>query len=107
MAQEDLSARINVSQSAGAMFLGEEEVRELLRMEELIPAMAGALRDLSAGKVEQPMRLVLPVAEHNGFFAVMPAYGGALGAKLVTFLSEQHGSAHASCDDSPLSPGNR
>src|SRR5450631_461563 len=67
------------------MFLGEDEVRELLRMEELIPAMADALRDLSAGKVEQPMRLVLPVAQHEGFFAVMPAYGGALGAKLVTF----------------------
>ena len=54
-------------------------------MKELIPAMAGALRDLSAGKVQQPMRTVLPVADHKGFFAVMPAYGGALGAKLVTF----------------------
>lgn len=73
------------------MFLGEEEVRSLLRMEELIPEMARALRDLSAGKVEQPMRLVLPVREHNGFFAVMPAYGGALGAKLVTFYPENKG----------------
>ena len=60
-------------------------------MEELIPAMAGALRDLSAGKVEQPMRLILPVAEHNGFFGVMPAYGGALGAKLVTFYPNNQG----------------
>jgi ornithine cyclodeaminase/alanine dehydrogenase-like protein (mu-crystallin family) len=67
------------------MFLTEEQVRAVLRMEELIPVMAGALRDLSAGKVQQPMRTVLPVAEHKGFFAVMPAYGGALGAKLVTF----------------------
>ncbi|MEO7724077.1 MAG: ornithine cyclodeaminase family protein [Chthoniobacterales bacterium] len=68
------------------MWLGEEEVRSLLRMEELIPAMADALRDLSAGRVEQPVRLVLPVAEHQGFFGVMPAFGGgALGAKLVTF----------------------
>ncbi len=66
-------------------FLDEEEVRARLRMEELIPAMRDALRDLSAGKVEQPVRLVLPVAEHNGFFGVMPAYGGVLGAKLVTF----------------------
>jgi alanine dehydrogenase len=67
------------------MFLDEDAVRGLLRMDELIDAMRGALRDLSAGKVEQPMRLVLPVAEHEGFFGVMPAYGGALGAKLVTF----------------------
>lgn len=73
------------------MVLGEEEVRSLLRMEELIPAMANALRDLSAGKVEQPMRLVLPVGEHHGFFGVMPAYGGALGAKLVTFYPNNRG----------------
>lgn len=73
------------------VFLGEKEVRELLRMEELIPAMAEALRDLSAGKVEQPMRVVLPVTEHQGFFGVMPAYGGALGAKLVTFYPNNIG----------------
>src|ERR1017187_7997080 len=73
------------------MFLSEDEVRSLLRMDELIDAMRGALRDLSAGKVEQPMRLVLPVAEHKGFFAVMPAYGGALGAKLVTFYPNNKG----------------
>ena len=54
--------------------------------------MSAALRELSAGKVEQPMRLVLPVAEHAGFFAVMPACGGgALGAKLVTFYPNNTG----------------
>src|SRR5262245_32798233 len=73
------------------MFLAEKEVRALLRMEELIPAMADALCELSAGKVEQPMRLVLPVAEHHGFFGVMPAHGGALGAKLVTFYPNNQG----------------
>ena len=73
------------------MFLDEEKVRSLLRMEELIPAMADAMRDLSAGKVEQPLRLILPVTEHGGFFGVMPAYGGALGAKLVTFYPNNQG----------------
>lgn len=74
------------------MFLGEEEVRALLRMEELIPAMTQALSDLSAGKVQQPIRTVLPVAEHEGFFGVMPAYSGsALGAKLVTFYPKNKG----------------
>ena len=73
------------------MFFDEEKVRSLLRMEELIPAMAGAMRDLSAGKIEQPLRLVLPVAEHGGFFGVMPACGGALGAKLVTFYPNNQG----------------
>jgi ornithine cyclodeaminase/alanine dehydrogenase-like protein (mu-crystallin family) len=74
------------------MFLDEADVRKLLRMEELMPAMADALRDLSAGKVQQPLRRVLSVAEHKGFFAVMPAYGGgALGAKLVTFYPDNKG----------------
>src|SRR5205085_4465697 len=49
------------------------------------------LRDLSAGEVAQPMRLVLPVEDHGGFFGVMPAYGGALGAKLVTFYPNNKG----------------
>ena len=31
------------------------------------------------------MRVVVPVADHKGFFGVMPAYAGSLGAKLVTF----------------------
>jgi ornithine cyclodeaminase/alanine dehydrogenase-like protein (mu-crystallin family) len=73
------------------IFLDEDDVRGLLRMEELIPAMAGALRDLSMGKVHQPLRQVLPIAEHKGFFAVMPAYSGTLGAKLVTFYPNNQG----------------
>jgi ornithine cyclodeaminase/alanine dehydrogenase-like protein (mu-crystallin family) len=31
------------------------------------------------------VRVVVPVADHKGFFGVMPAYAGSLGAKLVTF----------------------
>lgn len=71
--------------------LDEAQVRSLLRMEDLIPAMADAMRDLSSGKVVQPLRTVVPVAEHNGFFGVMPACGGALGAKLVTFFPNNEG----------------
>lgn len=54
-------------------------------MTDLVPAMARALADLSAGRVEQPVRTMLPV-ESRGFFAAMPAYTGALGAKLVTYF---------------------
>ncbi len=60
-------------------------------MEELIPAMAEAMRELSSGKVQQPVRQVLPVSDHGGFFGVMPAYGRALGAKLVTFYPNNKG----------------
>src|ERR1041385_5661011 len=67
------------------LFLDEAAVRRLLRYEELIPAIERALSDLSGGRVVQPVRVVVPVADHKGFFGVMPAYAGALGAKLVTF----------------------
>jgi thiomorpholine-carboxylate dehydrogenase len=73
------------------MILDEEAVRRLLRMEDLLPAMERALADLSTGKAVQPVRLVVPVAEHGGFFAAMPAYDGALGAKLVTFYPGNQG----------------
>ena len=67
-------------------FVDEPQVAALLRLEDLIPAVRGALAALSAGKVVQPVRSVVAVAEHAGFLGVMPAYTGtALGAKLVTF----------------------
>jgi alanine dehydrogenase len=74
-----------------SLFLDEAAVRRLLRMEDLIPAMARALADLSAGRVIQPVRLVLPIADHQGFFGIMPAYAGALGAKLVSFYRNNEG----------------
>jgi len=73
------------------IILDETAVRTHLRMQELIPVIAGALADLASKKAVQPVRMVLPVAEHHGFFGVMPAYNGALGAKLVTFYPENQG----------------
>lgn len=60
-------------------------MQRLLTYQELIPAIERALAELSAGRVVQPVRVVVPVADHQGFFGVMPAYAGSLGAKLVTF----------------------
>src|SRR5438132_11061428 len=70
------------------IILDEHRVRELLSMRDLIPVIAIALADLANKKAVQPVRMVIPVAEHHGFFGVMPAYNGALGAKLVTFYPE-------------------
>ena len=68
------------------LFLNEDQVREVLSYDDLIPAIRQALMDFSAGRVVQPLRTVMPVAEHSGWFAVMPAvYGGVMGAKMVTF----------------------
>ena len=82
-----------VSAEAGIVVLDEPAVHQWLRYQDLIPAIAQALAALSSGKVVQPVRTVLPVAPHHGFFAVMPAYadGGALGAKLVTFYPQNVG----------------
>jgi len=73
--------------------LDEPAVQQRLRYQELIPVIGEALAALSSGRVAQPVRTVLPVAPHRGFFAVMPAYaaGGALGAKLVTFYPQNVG----------------
>src|ERR1700722_371263 len=71
---------------AAPIVITEDQVRETLTMRELIPAMERALMDFSAGRVQQPVRTVSPVAKHGGWFGVMPAVCGALmGAKLVTF----------------------
>src|SRR5215210_3211418 len=68
------------------MNLDETAVGRLLRMQEVISAMERALADFSSGKVVQPMRVMVPVAEHQGFLGLMPAYtGAALGTKLVAF----------------------
>lgn len=68
------------------MKLDETAVGHLLRMQEVISTMERALADFSSGRVVQPMRVMLPVAEHQGFLGLMPAYtGAALGTKLVAF----------------------
>jgi alanine dehydrogenase len=75
--------------SAATQFLDESFVRAHLRMADLIEAMQRALVEFSAGRVEQPVRTVLPFAEKRSFFGVMPCYVPslpALGAKLVTVV---------------------
>lgn len=66
------------------MFLDEEQVRRHLRWEPLIAAMERALIELSAGRVVQPVRQLLRVERHDGWFLSMPAAGESVGIKLVT-----------------------
>jgi ornithine cyclodeaminase/alanine dehydrogenase-like protein (mu-crystallin family) len=68
------------------LFLNEEQVRQHLRMVDLIPAMEEALIDFSAGKVTQPVRSVIKVDPPGGFLGLMPALTPhGLGSKAVTF----------------------
>jgi ornithine cyclodeaminase/alanine dehydrogenase-like protein (mu-crystallin family) len=70
------------------LFLNEDQVRQHLRMSDLIPAMEKALIDFSADKVTQPVRSVIKVdvAAATGFLGLMPALTPeGLGLKAVTF----------------------
>ena len=70
-------------------YLSEEEIRPLLRLEDLIPTMERALADFSSGKVLQPVRSIVAVTQYRGFMGVMPAvYGDVMGAKLVNLYPE-------------------
>jgi len=70
------------------LFLDEGQVRQHLRMAELIPAMERALIDFSGGKVTQPVRSVITVDPPGGFFGMMPALTPeGLGIKIVTFYA--------------------
>ena len=53
--------------------LTEADVRAVLTMEDLIETMASALHRFSTGRVVQPLRPTIPIAE-DAFFATMPAY---------------------------------
>src|ERR1043166_6506113 len=68
------------------LFFTEKQVRQHLRMADLIPAMEKALIDFSAGKVTQPVRSVIKVEPAGGFLGLMPASTpDGLGLKAVTF----------------------
>jgi ornithine cyclodeaminase len=72
------------------ILLSEDDVRAVLSMKDLVPAMHEALAAFSAGKVEQPLRNVLEVGAQKAFFGVMPAYiqsPPVLGTKLVTVFA--------------------
>lgn len=67
--------------------LGDAEVRRLLRLEALLPAIRQALIDLSAGKVVQPLRLVMDIPASQGLLFLKPALaGGTLATKLITLM---------------------
>ncbi len=71
-------------------FLDEGRVRACLSYDELIPAMEQALIDFSSGRTTQPVRTIMPVPDHSGFFSIMPArYGNVMGAEACYFLRER------------------
>src|SRR3954447_25061430 len=67
-------------------FIEEAVVREVLRWDDLIPAMEAALSAFSRGQVVQPVRNMLTIEEGKRYLGIMPAIADeAMGAKLVSF----------------------
>src|SRR5687768_3063575 len=65
--------------------LDDAEVRRLLRIEDLIPALRRAFVDLSAGRVVQPLRLVMELQSEQSLLFLKPVLTpGVLAVKLIT-----------------------
>ncbi|HEX2197903.1 MAG TPA: ornithine cyclodeaminase family protein [Burkholderiales bacterium] len=63
----------------------DAEVRRLLRLEALIPALRQAFIELSAGRVVQPLRLVMELPSEHSLLFLKPALTAeALAVKLIT-----------------------
>jgi thiomorpholine-carboxylate dehydrogenase len=72
------------------MYISETEIRAVLTYDKLIPAIRQALIDYSAGRVNQPPRMILRAGNaddhRNGWMGVMPAIAGdVMSVKTVTF----------------------
>jgi len=71
--------------------LSREDVRRALPMRQAIEVMKGAFAQLSTGQAEVPLRLSLPVEQHNGVTLFMPAYLSAddrVAVKIVSVFQD-------------------
>jgi ornithine cyclodeaminase len=77
------------------LLLSRAEVEELLDLDELIDALAGAMADLSAGRASVPHRVAALVGERGGLLAAMPGYtpsARALVTKVMSLFPRNAGS---------------
>lgn len=74
------------------LYLNEEQIRAVLRWNDLIAVMETALADFSGGRVVQPVRTVLSVEEEKRYLGIMPAATeGVMGLKAVSFYPKNAG----------------
>lgn len=67
--------------------LSDAEVRRLLELEPLMAALREALIELSAGRVVQPLRMVMEIPASQGLLFLKPALTrAALATKLITLM---------------------
>jgi alanine dehydrogenase len=71
------------------LVLSRADVEGLIDLDRLRETVAGAMADLSAGRVSMPSRIAAMVPERDALLAAMPAYlpsSGALATKLVSLF---------------------
>lgn len=76
------------------LLLSRRDVEELLDVDALIDALAGAMADLSVGRASVPNRVGAQVDDRDGLLAAMPGYtpsAAALASKLVTLFPHNAG----------------
>lgn len=69
------------------LMLSRSDIQSLITMPEAIEALRKAHAEFSRGAAAMPVRSVVLVPEHDGWYGIMPAYlssSGALGLKSVT-----------------------
>lgn len=72
-------------------FLSQKDLKQLLRMEEVIEAVENAFREYGEGKYRMPVRFSLEIPELEGTLLLMPAFlGGSevMGSKLVSIYPQ-------------------
>jgi thiomorpholine-carboxylate dehydrogenase len=70
-----------------SLHFDDAAVRRLLRLDALLAGMRQALIDLSAGRVQQPLRSVMEIPAQQGFLFLKPALSGdTLATKLITLM---------------------
>ncbi len=80
------------------LLLSRQDVQSLLTMQDAIPIVEEAFRQLALGNVIMPQRTVIRVAQHGGTYLGMPAYIGgevdALAVKVVSVYANNPGQYH-------------
>jgi alanine dehydrogenase len=75
--------------------LSHADIAASATLPDLIPVIADAMRQVSARRVEMPLRFIVPLAPGAGFGVMTGAMEGfGHGAKLLTLMRREKGSSH-------------
>ena len=64
---QEKSTEIRRTMALELNYITQKTVRDVLKYCELIPAIENALKDFSAGRVQQPLRNCINVKQYNGY----------------------------------------